>query len=110
MSVDQLSNLIQVKVPQDEIEAFCEQWNVVELALFGSVLRNDFASDSDIDVLVTFAPESTWTLLDHVTMQDQLQEIFKREVDLVNRRAIERSHNQIRRQAILDSAEVIYVA
>ena len=92
----------------DEIAAFCERWQITEFALFGSVLRNDFGSESDIDVLVTFAPEATWTLLDHVDMQDQLEEIFRRPVDLVSRRGLEQSRNHLRRQAILNSAEVIF--
>jgi predicted nucleotidyltransferase len=99
-----------IEIPQEEISDFCQRWKITELALFGSVLRGNFRPDSDIDVLVTFSPDATWTLLDRVDMQDQLRVIFGREVDLVNRRSIERSRNHIRRQAILDSNEVIYAA
>jgi len=97
-----------ITIPYNRISDFCRQWQITELALFGSALRNDFSTGSDIDVLVTFAPEATWTLLDHVDMQDQLEEIFRRPVDLVSRRGLEQSRNHLRRQAILNSAEVIF--
>ena len=102
------TQLRSVKIPQDQISEFCERWKIVELAVFGSALRDDFGPYSDIDLLVTFAPDATWTLLDHVTMQDQLKAIFGRKVDLINRRAIERSRNHIRRKGILGATEVIY--
>lgn len=97
-----------ISIPREKISDFCRQWEITEFALFGSALRDDFSPDSDIDVLVTFAPDTTWTLLDHVEMQDQLKAIFERPVDLVSRRGVEHSRNHIRRQAIFDSAQVIY--
>jgi uncharacterized protein len=100
----------KITIPRDQIVDFCQRWKIVELSLFGSVLRDDFRPDSDIDILVTFAPDATWTLLDHVDMQDELRTLFGRNVDLVSRRGIERSRNKIRRQAILDSAQVYYAA
>lgn len=99
-----------LKIPQAQIADFCRRWQITEFAIFGSALRDDFRPDSDIDVLVTFAPEATWTLLDHVTMQDELETIFGRKVDLLSRRGVERSRNYLRRQAILDSAEVVYAS
>ncbi|MDX2213049.1 MAG: nucleotidyltransferase family protein [Oculatellaceae cyanobacterium bins.114] len=99
-----------IDIPQKKIAEFCQRWEIVEFALFGSVLRADFRPDSDVDVLVTFAPDSTWTLFDHVDMQDELRHLFGRKVDLVSRRGIERSRNVRRRQAILESAKPIYVA
>jgi len=78
--------------------------------VFGSALRSDFRPDSDLDLLVTFAPEAQWSLLDHAAMQDELTELVGRKVDLVSRRAIERSENWIRRDAILSTAEVVDVA
>jgi hypothetical protein len=74
------------------------------------VLRDDFRPDSDVDVLVTFAPEAEWSLFDHVTMEEELSSILDRKVDLVSRRGIERSRNWIRRKAILEAAEPFYVA
>jgi uncharacterized protein len=83
-------------------------WQITEFALFGSVLRDDFRSNSDIDILVTFSPEAHHTLFDLVHMENQLKEIFQRNVDLVSRRGIETSLNHLRRNEILSSAQVIY--
>ncbi len=101
---------IQIDLPIDQIAAFCRRWKIRELALFGSVLRQDFRPDSDIDVLVTFAPNIHQTLSDLIEMQEDIEVIFKRKVDLVDRRGIEHSRNYIRRKAILRSARTIYVA
>jgi len=98
-----------IRIQADRISDFCRRWKITEFALFGSILRDDFRPDSDIDVLVTFAPDAGWSLFDHVTMQDELKVIFGRNVDLVSRRGVERSQNYIRRKAILSSAQVIYV-
>ena len=92
------------------IEDFCRGWKITELALFGSVLRDDSGPDSDVDVLVTFERDHPWSLLDHVQMQEELSAILGRGVGLVSRRAIERSRNYIRRRAILDSAQVVHGA
>ena len=73
-------------------------------------MRSDFAENSDIDVLVTYDPAANWTLFDHVDMQAELAKMLNRDVDLVSRRGIERSRNQIRRQEILETAQVIYAA
>ena len=97
-----------IPVQKEEIADFCRRWKIVEFALFGSALREDFRADSDVDVLVTFSDDAQWTLLDYVDMQDELKGLFGRDVDLVSRRGIERSRNYLRRKAILDSAEVVY--
>ncbi len=99
-----------IKLPQEKITEFCQRWQIRELALFGSVLREDFNPDSDIDLLVTFAENHQWSLFDFVDMQDQLEEIFGRKVDLVSKHGIEKSRNYIRRENILNSAEIIYEA
>ena len=90
---------------RERLTAFCQRWRIAELAFFGSVLRDDFRPDSDVDVLVTFAPDAPWGLLDFVAMQEELSAILGRRVDLVSRRAVEKSDNWIRREAILGSAE-----
>ena len=97
-----------IDIPKEEVAAFCRRWQIKELALFGSALRDDFRPDSDVDVLVQFDAEARHTLFDMVFMQEELQRIFGRKVDLVSRRGIETSRNYIRRRAILESAEVIY--
>lgn len=97
-----------INLPLDAIRAFCRRWNVVEFALFGSVLREDFNADSDIDVLATFREGTSYNLSDLVQMGDELETIFGREVDLIDRRAVETSRNYLRRRQILNSAQVVY--
>jgi predicted nucleotidyltransferase len=92
------------------LEAFCKRWQVKELALFGSALRDDFGPESDIDLLVTFEPDARPSLFDMAGMARELESIFEREVDLVSRRGIERSENWIRRREILSTARTIYAA
>jgi uncharacterized protein len=101
---------VRIAIDREKLADFCQRWKITEFALFGSVLREDFRPDSDVDVLVTFAPEAEWSLFDDVDMEEELSVIFGRKVDLVSRRAVERSDNWIRRKAILSSAEPIYVA
>jgi len=101
---------IQIEVPRERIAEFCKKWRIREFAFFGSVLRDDFGPDSDIDVLVTFAPEARHTLFDLVDMEDELRELFGRDVDLVSRRGIEAGRNPLRKTAILESAEAVYAA
>lgn len=78
--------------------------------MFGSVLREDFGPNSDVDVLVRFDIHARHTLSDIAEMERDLSRTLGRKADLVARDAIERSPNYIRRQAILDSAETIYAA
>lgn len=98
----------RIDVPTDKIAAFCRRWQITELALFGSVLRDDFGPDSDVDVLVGFGEGAKHTLFDLNDMELELKEIFGRKVDLVSRRGIEASRNYLRRDSILKSAQVIY--
>ncbi|MDG2991764.1 nucleotidyltransferase family protein [Candidatus Synechococcus calcipolaris G9] len=101
----------QIPIDYEKIAEFCQHWKITEFALFGSILRDDFRLESsDIDVLVSFAHDTHWTLFDLVDMEEDIQKIFQRKVDLVSRRGIERSQNYLRRQAILNSAKVIYAA
>jgi predicted nucleotidyltransferase len=99
-----------VKISQAQLAAFCRHWRIRELAFFGSVLRDDFGPASDLDVLVTFVPDADWGLLDHVRMEQELTELFGRPIDLLSKRAVEQSHNWVRRQEILNTAEVVYAA
>lgn len=95
-------------INSNQIKLFCRRWKIQELALFGSALRDDFGSDSDIDLLVTFEGNADWSLLEHVQMQLELQELLGRNVDLVNKRALKRSQNWIRREEILKTAVPIF--
>jgi hypothetical protein len=77
---------IPVTVQKEKLSEFCRKWQIIELALFGSVLTENFCDDSDIDVLVSFSRDAEHTLFDLVRMEDELKNIFGRKVDLVSRR------------------------
>ena len=100
----------RIEVPIERIQEFCDRWQIIEFALFGSVLRDDFRPDSDIDVLISFAPEAHPTLFTLVDIQTELERLFNRSVDVVTRDGIEQSRNPFRRQNILSSAVTIYDA
>src|SRR3972149_5240095 len=93
----------RVTIPRKKLAEFCRRWKISELSFFGSVLRADFRPSSDIDLLVSFRPKAKIGLFDLVHMQNELKEIFGRDVDLVERRAIEKSENYIRRKNILSN-------
>jgi len=97
----------KINIPKAKIEDFCRRWRIKEFALFGSVLREDFRPDSDVDVLVSFEPDGGITFDNRVEMLDELAEIFGREVDLVEKDAI---RNPFRRHEILTTKEVVYAA
>jgi predicted nucleotidyltransferase len=101
---------VRLEIDPQRLEDHCHRWKISRLWLFGSALRNDFHEASDVDLLVEFQPEADWSLLDHVEMEQELSQLLGRPVDLVTRRAVERSRNAIRRDAILNSAELFYVA
>lgn len=93
----------------EQIAEFCQRWQVTELAVFGSVLREDFKPDqSDIDVLVTFDSHYSWTYDAAFQMREELMALFQRQVDLISRKSLEQSTNWLRRNHILNSAQVIY--
>jgi predicted nucleotidyltransferase len=94
-------------VPRQVIAEFCRQHHITEFALFGSVLRDGFRPDSDVDVLVTFAPEAKPGLMDLALMQDELGRLFDRDVDLVEKPGL---RNPFRRREILKTMEVVYAS
>jgi len=94
-------------ISEERIAEFCRRWKVVEFALFGSAVRDDFGPHSDVDVLVTFTPDAPWSLFELVEMQDELKDMFGRDVDLVEEEALK---NPFRRRAILREKRVIYAA
>jgi hypothetical protein len=97
----------RIAIDKERLAAVCRKWRVVELALFGSVLRPDFGPESDVDVLVTFEPQAPWSAWDLVVLHDDLEGVFQKPVDLVEKQSI---RNPFRRRAILSSAQVIYAA
>lgn len=96
-----------IQIDRDRIADFCRRWKVTEFALFGSAVRDDFRPDSDVDVLVTFEADAPWSLWDLSRMRAELERVFGREVDLVEKKAL---RNPFRRQAILSNQRVIYAA
>lgn len=99
---------MKLSLPYEQIAEFCRKWNVSEFALFGSVLRDDFRPDSDVDVLLTWSEDARISLFDYAPMKDELEAMFGRRVDLVSKEGIEESRNWIRKKEILGSARVIY--
>lgn len=95
-------------IPRDEIARFCRRWQIRELALFGSAVRDDFHAGSDIDILITYDPASDWGLFDHARMKAELETLFGRSIDLVTRRALEQTQNHLLRERILSSAQVVF--
>jgi len=96
-----------IPISEERITDFCRRWKIEELSLFGSILRDDFRPDSDVDVLVAFAPGTRPNLDDWLDMLDELEDIFGREVDLVERRSVT---NPFRRYEILTTRQVVYAA
>ena len=99
---------MKLEFSHEKLGQFCREHRIARLELFGSALRDDFRSDSDVDLLATLRVDSRPTLLDWADMQEKLAEVFGRPVDLVSRRAIERSRNRYRKQSILSTAMPIY--
>jgi len=97
----------KIDIQPEKIKDFCKKWKIMEFSLFGSVLRDDFRSNSDVDVLVSFEETAGWDLFDIVDMKEELKSIFGREVDLVEQGAI---RNPFRKQSILSSKEILYAA
>ncbi len=97
----------RLKIPKEEIKEFCRRWKIIEFSLFGSVLRNDFHAGSDIDVLVTFDPHHGWHLFDVMNMQRELENMFGRSVDLIQKEELQ---NPYRRDEILRSHQVLYAS
>ena len=97
-------------ISKDKIEHFCRRNHICTLGLFGSALREDFGPGSDIDILVEFEQAYRPGLVELIKMQEELVQIFGQKVDLVERQAVEKSENYIRRHHILESVEPIYVA
>lgn len=102
---------LAIDIDKERLRDFSRRWKITEFALFGSAVRPaEFRPDSDVDVLVSFAADAAWSLLDHMHMRDELCEIFGRDVDLLTKRSVERSLNRFRRESILTTAVQLDVA
>lgn len=95
-------------ITPEQLAEFCQNSQIIELALFGSILRDDFRPDSDIDILVTFSPDCSLSLLGFVGLEQTLEEWLHRKVDLVEKDTVKNDFNWLRREEILNTAEVIY--
>lgn len=100
--------LAHLSIPEAEIDAICQKHGIRRVWLFGSVLRDDFTNDSDVDILVEFAPESQPTLARLLAVENEFRKLFQRQVDLGDYEAVRSDPNYIRRSRILNSAQVIY--
>lgn len=94
----------RIDIPMTELAALCRRYHVRELALFGSVLRDDFRADSDIDVLVEFEADAPIGLFEFVHLKNDLARLLGREVDLVEKQGLKRWV----RAPVLSTARVIY--
>ena len=90
-----------------QLEEFCRRWKIRELSLFGSVLTPDFRAESDVDVLVSFAPDAPWSLFDIAELTQELKALFGREVDVVEKEAL---RNPFRKGHILANRRILYAA
>jgi hypothetical protein len=96
----------KIDIPKESLESFCRRYQIRRLALFGSVLREDFRSDSDVDVLVTFEPSAIVSFMTLGQMKRELSSILKRPVDLVPQEGLKPAI----RNSVLESAEEVYAA
>ena len=116
MSSDLTKNLTQpeiyqrLQVDSEKLKQFCQSNLIAELAVFGSILRDDFSSNSDVDVLITYLPDAPRGLLEKVQLKDKFENRFRRPVELISKTSIENSYNWIKRSSILNSCEVLYRA
>jgi len=99
-----------IDLSEERLKEICLKYQVKELSIFGSALRDDFNSGSDIDLLVTFYDNTGYSLFEIVRIKEEFEQFLNRPVDLVNRKAIGKSKNRYRKRAILESAKVIYPA
>jgi uncharacterized protein len=96
-----------IDISESKLAELCRKWKVIELSLFGSILRDDFGPDGDVDILVSFDPAAPWSLWDLMDMKEELEVLFGRPVDLVEKEAL---RNPWRKRRILSIYEVVYAA
>lgn len=97
-----------IQLPSRELLTdLCRRWQISELSVFGSVARGSSGPDSDVDLLVTFHPDSPWSTLDLVDLRQEFSSLFGRHIDLVEERAI---RNPYRKASILRDKSVLYAA
>ena len=105
-----MNEALPISIDQSALKDFCQRWKITELALFGSILRDDFGPDSDVDVLVTFDPDATPSMFEFLDAKRELATLFGRDVDLIERPSLEKHHNPWLRYEILSEAKTVYQA
>lgn len=98
---------IPIEIPNNSVKEFCRRWKINELSIFGSALRSKLRPDSDLDILVSFAEDAEWSILDHARMSEELSTLLGRNVDIVEAVTL---NNPFRRHEILSTRQVIYAA
>lgn len=99
-----------LRISDEELRELCRKWRIHRLELFGSARTGQLRPDSDIDLLAEFETGERWSLMDLARAEVEFAALFGRRVDLVDKSSLQRSSNWIRRDAILQSAQVIYAA
>ena len=99
-----------IELDSETIRDFCRRWKIKELSVFGSILRDDFRPDSDIDFLAVFEDDAEWDLFDDLHMRDELATILRRKVEIIDRLAVETGGNRFVLKEVLSTAEHIYAA
>lgn len=98
----------RIDISKEEIASFCQRNHIRRMALFGSVLRDDFTPESDVDVLVDFEPDARIGYIGLAGLEIELDKILGRKVELHTFEGIERSRNWLLKEEILSSAEAVY--
>jgi predicted nucleotidyltransferase len=104
---DVLQDARLAHLADDALAEFCRRFGLARLALFGSVLRDDFGPDSDVDILLWFKPGFGFSFENTPEIEEELRRLFGRDVDVVELDSI---RNPLRRQAIERSYRVVYGA
>ena len=99
---------LKLELPLEQIADFCRRWGIARLEIFGSALRDDFRPESDVDFVASYVPEAHWSLLDRVHMKHELEDMLGRDVDLLNRRALEHGRQNGRAASILAQTQLLY--
>lgn len=98
----------RLDVAPGDLAAFCRKWNIAKLEVFGSLVREDFADDSDVDFLVSFEPGKAPADMSWFQIKEELEELIGRKVDVLDRRLVEQSRNLYRRYHILREATAVH--
>ena len=97
-----------IELDSPAVLEFCRKWRVTELTAFGSIVRDDFGPNSDIDFIIEWEKDAPWDLCDYMDQVEELQRHFGRKVDLLSRFALEHDANWLFRKYVLSSTEPVY--